>query len=122
MLAALAGLERPSTVAVGRDLDPSRFGPQPPHLQVVRYADFASLLPRASVVMHHGGSGMLVGSALHGTPQVLLPMGADQPFNGDRVDALGVGAALDVLSATTEDIRGAVEAVAADPHARSCAA
>ena len=41
---------------------------------------------RASVVSH-GGSGSVLGSLAHGLPQVLIPMGADQPLNADALRA-----------------------------------
>ncbi|GLJ61604.1 glycosyl transferase [Microbacterium barkeri] len=118
ILAALADLGRPSVLAIGSDLDPARFGPQPGHVQVRRYVDLPALAARASAVIHHGGSGMLVASVLGGAPQVVLPMGADQPFNADRVSALGLGTVLDVHSATPSAIRDSAAALLADSDAR----
>lgn len=104
ILAALASIDAPSTLAIGRDLDVARFGRQPPHVRVEQFVDVAVLISRASVAVHHGGSGLFMQSVLGGAPQVLLPMGADQPLNAARVESLDIGDALDPLSASPGDI------------------
>ncbi|TFC87774.1 glycosyltransferase [Cryobacterium sp. TMT4-31] len=104
IIGALSELNAPAVLAVGRDLDPTRFGPTPSHIRVEQYVDFAELIPRANVVVHHGGSGLFVRSILGGASQLVLPMGADQPFTADRVEALGVGAVLNSQTAGTADI------------------
>ncbi|RFA17081.1 hypothetical protein B7R22_01985 [Subtercola boreus] len=119
VLRALAGLNAPTVVAVGRDLDPARFGRQPPHERVERYIDLESLIPQASVVLHHGGSGLFMRSVLGGASQIVFPMGADRPFTADRVDSLGIGRVLDPLSATPDLIRDAVAALRDDGTTRN---
>ncbi|AXH34180.1 glycosyltransferase [Humibacter sp. BT305] len=119
ILAALAEIDAPAVVAVGRDLDPARFGPQPPHVRVERYVHLAEVVGRADVVLHHGGSGLFMECVLGGTPQIVLPMGADQPFTADRVRALGLGAVLDAVSATPAELRAVVESVRADVATRT---
>lgn len=118
ILGALAEVDAPCVVAVGRDLDPARFGPQPSHVRVERYVDLASLIPRASVVLHHGGSGLFMRSVLGGAPQILFPMGADQPFNADRVQHLGVGNVLDSQTADSIVIRERAAALRDDAKMR----
>ena len=46
-----------------------------------------------------------------GLPQLLLPMGADQPNNADRCQDLGVGLALDSVKASPAEIADAVTAM-----------
>lgn len=118
MLDALAMLGDPSRVAIGRDLDPARFGPQPPSVRVEQYLDFESVLPRASVVLHHGGSGLLLQSILAGVPQIVFPMGADQPFNATTVTRLGLGIALDASAATAGVIADAARGLQVDSGVR----
>jgi UDP:flavonoid glycosyltransferase YjiC (YdhE family) len=48
-----------------------------------------------------------------------LPMGADQPLNADRCEALGVAVALDAISSTADAIGRATAAVLADPSWRA---
>jgi hypothetical protein len=107
ILDAVVSLDAPTVVAIGRDLDPARFGRQPPHVRVEQYIDLSILVPRASVVLHHGGSGMFLSTVLGGAPQLVFPMGADQPFTAMRVVELGLGGALDPL-ATPAEIRSAI--------------
>ena len=52
---------------------------------------------------------------------VLLPMGADQPFNALRCEALGVARSLDVITATPADVHDAVAAVLSGPSYRAAA-
>ncbi|MCS5497154.1 hypothetical protein NY547_07890 [Cnuibacter physcomitrellae] len=119
ILTALAGMDAPAVVAVGRDLDPARFGPAPPHVRVERYVDLAAAIGRADVVLHHGGSGLFLECVLGGAPQIVLPMGADQPFTADRVRDLGLGAPLDAVSVTPTELRAALETARADDATRS---
>jgi UDP:flavonoid glycosyltransferase YjiC (YdhE family) len=77
-------------------------------VRVERQVDQAEVLPRCGVVISHGGSGSVLATLAHGLPSLLLPMGADQPWNADRCEALGVARVLDVIDATPADIRRAV--------------
>ena len=43
------------------------------------------LFPKISAAIHHGGAGTTHASLRHGLPTLILPFGADQPFNADRV-------------------------------------
>ena len=115
VLAGLAGLRMNAVVTTGRDLDPSTFGPQPPHVLVTTYLPQADVLPQCDLVICHAGSGSVVGALAHGRPMVLLPMGADQPANAARAEALGLGRVLDVVRLTPDELAGAVEDVLADP-------
>lgn len=51
------------------------------------------LFPRMAAVVHHGGAGTTAAGLRAGIPSILIPFGADQPFWGRRVRALGVGPA-----------------------------
>src|SRR5439155_26964274 len=54
-------------------------------------------------------------------PVVVLPGGADQPWNADRCAATGVGRVLDAASATPHEIAAAVSSVLAEPAYRTAA-
>ena len=43
------------------------------------------LFPKISAAIHHGGAGTTHTSLRFGLPTLILPFGADQPFNADRV-------------------------------------
>jgi UDP:flavonoid glycosyltransferase YjiC (YdhE family) len=78
-------------LTVGRDGDPARLGPQPPHVRVARYVPQSLLMPRCAAVLTHGGSGTVAAALAAGLPQVVVPVGADQPRNAARCAALGLG-------------------------------
>ncbi len=54
-------------------------------------APYASLFPRARVVVHHGGIGTTAEALQSGRPQLVIPFGADQHDNAARVVRLGAG-------------------------------
>ncbi len=120
-LAGLREVDATCVVTVGNLIDPAEFGPQPEHIHLTRYLPQDDVLPYCDAVLSHGGSGSLLGALAHGLPMVLLPMGADQPHNGDRVTELGLGTVLDVIGATPQDIRDAVTAVLREPSYREAA-
>ncbi|MGC4941703.1 glycosyltransferase [Kribbella sp. DT2] len=120
----LAGLERVKAnvvVTVGREIDPAELGRRADNVLVERFVPQRALLPRASVVVSHAGSGTVVSALACGVPLVLLPMGADQSWNADRCEVLGVGRVLDPLTVSPADVAVAVEEVLANPAYRSAA-
>ena len=121
VLAGLRDLPIGLVVTVGRDIDPGELGAQPANVRIERYIPQAALLPHCSLVVSHGGSGSVIGALAHGLPMVLIPMGADQPLNAARCEALGVARVLDPVAATPEDVREAVAAVLADAAYRRAA-
>ena len=52
--------------------------------------DQVSVLGHVDLVVHHGGSGTLLGAVQHGLPQVVVPQGADQFWSGNRLVEQGV--------------------------------
>jgi UDP:flavonoid glycosyltransferase YjiC (YdhE family) len=108
VLEGVAPLGAEVIVSIGPYVEPDELGPQPPNVRVERHVDHAEVLPRCGAVISHGGSGSVLATLAHGLPSLLLPMGADQPWNADRCDALGVARVLDVIDATPADIRAAV--------------
>ena len=115
VLEAVADHDGDVLVTVGRDLDPAVLGSRPAHVHVERFVPQAAVLPHVAAVVSHAGSGSVLGALTHGRPMVLLPMGADQPWNGDRCAALGVARVLDPVTATTDDIGTALREVIGDP-------
>jgi UDP:flavonoid glycosyltransferase YjiC (YdhE family) len=55
--------------------------------------DHRSLLPRAAVVVHHGGAGTSHAVAAAGVPSVVIPHVGDQAFWADRLRRLGAAPA-----------------------------
>jgi len=63
----------------------------------------AWLLPRVSVVVHHGGAGTTAAGLRAGVPTIIIPLAVDQFFWGKRVADLGVGTQPIPQNALTRD-------------------
>ena len=57
---------------------------------VVDYVSYESLMPRASVVVHHGGVGTTSHGLLAGVPTLIVPFAFDQSDNAAHAQRLGV--------------------------------
>jgi UDP:flavonoid glycosyltransferase YjiC (YdhE family) len=121
VLAGLRTLDVDVVATVGRQIDPDELGPQPERIRVERYLPHSAVLPRCDAVVSHGGSGSVLGALAYGLPSVLLPMGADQPWNAARCEELGVALVLDAMRATPDDVREAVSTVLEDASYRAAA-
>jgi vancomycin aglycone glucosyltransferase len=67
-----------------------------------------ALFGQVAAVVHHGGAGTTTTAALAGAPQLVVLQMADQPYWGSRVAALGIGAAHDGPTPTTESLSAAL--------------
>jgi len=121
VLAGLRDVGVDVIVTVGHGIDPAELGPQPAHVHVEPFVSMASALPHCAAVVSHGGSGSVVAALAHGLPSVLLPMGADQPGNAARCQALGAARVLDAVRSTPADVREAIGAVLTEPSYRQAA-
>ena len=95
-------------VTVGRQNDPEALGPQPPHVVVRRFIPQEEILQRCDVVVAHGGSGTVLGALTAGVPLLVLPQGADQWNNADRVVRAGAGRRLLAEEVSVDAVRHAV--------------
>jgi UDP:flavonoid glycosyltransferase YjiC (YdhE family) len=79
----------------------------------VRYTPFARLIPRARALVHHGGIGTAVQAMGAGIPQLIVPIGYDQPDNASRLGRLGVARTLRPRAfapdAATRDVKALLE-------------
>ena len=81
-----------------------------------------ALFGRVAAVVHHGGAGTTTASARAGAPQVVVPQIVDQPYWAGRVAELGIGAAHDGPTPTTESLTTALRtALAPETRARATA-
>jgi UDP:flavonoid glycosyltransferase YjiC (YdhE family) len=118
VLAGLRDLPIRLIVTVGRDIDPDELGPQPAHVRIERFVPQATLLPHCDLVICHGGSGSVMHALEHGLPMVVVPLGADQPLNAARCEALGVAQVLDAAAATPESVCETTSRVLKEPAYR----
>jgi UDP:flavonoid glycosyltransferase YjiC (YdhE family) len=104
-LDALALLPVRVLVTVGRNRDPRELGPVGPNVHVARWIPQADVMPHAAAMVCHGGSGTVRAALAAGTPMVVVPLFADQPYNADRVAELGAGIALDGTTGLSDAVR-----------------
>jgi UDP:flavonoid glycosyltransferase YjiC (YdhE family) len=108
-------------VTVGRNQDPSQFGPQPAHVHIERYIPQTLLFGRCDLVVTHGGSGTVMAALIHGLPMVIVPIAADQPENAERCAELGVAQVIPLAALSAERAVGAVREVLSQTHYRRAA-
>jgi rhamnosyltransferase subunit B len=63
----------------------------PSGIQVFGYLPFSRLLPRASLMVYHGGIGTLAQGIKAGVRHLVVPHGYDQFDSGWRIEQLGLG-------------------------------
>jgi vancomycin aglycone glucosyltransferase len=68
-----------------------------------------ALFGRVAAVVHHGGAGTTTTATRAGTPQVVVPQAADQPYWAGRVADLGIGTAHDGPTPSTESLSVALK-------------
>ena len=58
------------------------------------YVPYSEVFPKCAAVVHHGGIGTISLALRAGVPQLVVPIGTDQPDNAARTARLGVGLCL----------------------------
>lgn len=79
----------------------------PTNVHVERFVPQADVLSRVDLIVHHGGTGTVLAALEAGLPQVILPQGADQPFNADLIERSGAGR----RQANDDDVPGSISAL-----------
>ena len=79
------------------------------------------MLPECTLAVIHGGAGSTMGALAFGLPLVLVPQGADQFFNTERVVAAGAGIGLPPGQFSADSVRHAVRALLDDEAYRTAA-
>jgi MGT family glycosyltransferase len=92
----------------------------PANATIARFVPHQQVLPRASIVVTHGGLGTVMAALSQGVPMVCVPMGRDQFFNAAMVERLGAGRTV-TMDADCDTIRGVVEGILEDPQAKAAA-
>ena len=85
----ISALDVDLLVAVGPEGDPALLGEVSDNVRLERFVDQSRVLPMIDVMVHHGGTGSVLGALSAGVPQVLIPQGADQFFNAEYLTEVG---------------------------------
>jgi len=108
---ALAGQAVRVLLTLGEAGDPAALGPLPPNIHVERFWPQADVMPHAAAMVGHGGFGTTLAGLAAGVPMVVVPLFADQPYNGARVEAVGAGVVLEGGPAAVGGLADAVRRV-----------
>jgi UDP:flavonoid glycosyltransferase YjiC (YdhE family) len=115
-LDAVADLPVRALLTTGRNFDSGVLGAIPANVHVEAWIPQRDVLPRASALVCHGGSGTLLGALAAGLPMVVVGYGADQPHNARLVAAAGAGLAL--THPDVSALRAAIQSVLGTPEIR----
>ena len=114
----VAGQPYDVILTVGRDRDPAEIDPHASNVVVERYIPHSLLLPHCDAVICHGGLGTTLATLMGGLPLVVMPLGADQFRNAERVRQIGAGIVIDPDERTPGRVREAVQAILDDSSYR----
>ncbi|MDQ4117248.1 MAG: glycosyl transferase [Actinomycetota bacterium] len=100
------------------DVDVSRLGPVPGHVDVRARFPQLAVLRRAGVFVTHAGMNSTMEALAFGVPMVTLPQMPEQAANADRIVELGLGERLPA-EPSAADLRAAADRVAASREVRA---
>jgi UDP:flavonoid glycosyltransferase YjiC (YdhE family) len=121
---ALAGMDVDAVLIIPPGASTDLLGPPAPNVRrtaLLPPDEFDALIETCSAIVSHGGWGTAARALAGGLPLVVIPTSIDQPYVAQRCDELGLGVALDPLTATPSQFRTAVEAVCGDARYRRAA-
>jgi hypothetical protein len=101
-------------VSAGPTSDPALLGDLPANVHVEKFVPQPEVLKHVDLVVHHGGSGTMLGSLAEGVPQLVLPQRGDHPFNGAALVRAGAGRVLANDEQTPDALAEAIGALLSD--------
>jgi UDP:flavonoid glycosyltransferase YjiC (YdhE family) len=103
VLAAVDGLDARVVATLGPAMSPGEVA-APPGVEMHEWMPHDELLPRASLLVGHGGHGTTLAALAHGVPVLTLPLDgtSDQPRMGRAVARAGVGVTMSRRAAPAE--------------------
>lgn len=115
LLGALTDVNVDVLATLGLDGKPEDYQLDSDRVEFNPFVPLAQLLENVSAVITHGGAGTTLGTLARGIPMVVVPQGADQFFQADRVAASGAGLALMPGQADPAAIAAALRRVLDEP-------
>ena len=86
----------------------------PPNVKVFGYLPFSQVLPRAALLVYHGGVGTLAQGIKAGIPHLVVPHGFDQFDSGWRVEQLGLGRSIPQRRYRVRRVVSAIQSILGD--------
>lgn len=87
---ACGNLEIEALVTTGPVISPESLN-TPENVTAIQYITHEKVLPHADLLITHAGHGTVMAGVTFGVPMMCIPMGRDQPYIAQRVEALGLG-------------------------------
>jgi UDP:flavonoid glycosyltransferase YjiC (YdhE family) len=91
-------------------------------IRVFRYLPYSAVFPHAAVNVHQGGVGTLAQALAAGKPQLITPVGFDQPDNARRMARLGVALSIPFQKLEPDTLTAALRELLSFPRYRQNAA
>jgi UDP:flavonoid glycosyltransferase YjiC (YdhE family) len=111
IIAGLGSVRARVVVAIGPGNAASEFGAVPSNVRLEPYVPQVAVLSRADAFLTHGGFNSTKEALSLGIPLVVTPIGADQFYTAERVEALGLGRTVAPAERTPEVIGARVAEV-----------
>jgi rhamnosyltransferase subunit B len=86
----------------------------PSGVKAFGYLRFSQVLPRAALLVYHGGIGTLAQTINAGIPHLIVPNGHDQFDNACRIERLGLGRSIPQRHYRADRVVGAIRAILSD--------
>lgn len=119
IIEAVGGEPIEVVAAIGRNQDAARFGNVPPNVRLEDYVPQIQVLGACDMFITHGGFNSTKEALRLGIPLVVIPIGGDQPYTAERVEALGLGRAVSPEERASAIIRARVREVLGEPRFRA---
>ena len=114
LVAGLRRLGRDVVVTTGRGNPAAGWHDPEQRVFAAGYIAQDHLLPKAALVVCHGGVNTVLGALSWGVPLVIVPLRSDQFWNATRCEELGVGRAVDSAELTAALVEEVAAGVLAD--------
>ena len=86
----------------------------PADIKVFRYLPFSQVLPRAALLVYHGGVGTLAQGIKARIPHLVVPHGYDQFDSGWRIEQMGLGRSIPPSRYRAARVARAIESILGD--------
>lgn len=117
----LGRLDADVLVAVGPDGNVDALGVLPANVRAELFVPQDQLLPFVDAIVHHCGSGTMLGGLSNGIPQLAIPQGADQFINADALAGAGAAIALMPDEINPDSVADGVTRLLEDPPYKQAA-
>ena len=91
----------------------------PADSQVFGYLPFSQVLPRAALLVYHGGVGTLAQGIKARVPHLVVPHGYDQFDSGWRIEQLGLGRSIPQTRYRADLVVQAIRGILGDSETRA---